>query len=96
MEIILQCGTKGLCLAQNVHKFLVRHKKFGPAQNILGPLEGRDISFSRLMVPLKMIFVYPNRKLRQNINVVYSALCVIYIRNNINICIMQLPILFSK
>ena len=28
----------------NVNKFLVRHKKFGPAQNILGPLKGQGVS----------------------------------------------------
>ena len=43
MEIIFWCGTKCLGLAQNVYKFLVRPKKFGPAQNVLGPVEGRGI-----------------------------------------------------
>ena len=28
-----------------VDKFLVRHKKFGPAQNILRPVKGQGISF---------------------------------------------------
>ena len=38
------CGTKCLGLAQNVYKFLVWPKKFGSAQNVLGPVEGRGIS----------------------------------------------------
>ena len=31
-------------MAQYVDKFLVRHKKFGPAQNILRPVKGQGIS----------------------------------------------------
>ena len=31
-------------LAQNVYQFLVQSKKFGPARNILGPVEGQGIS----------------------------------------------------
>ena len=30
--------------AVNVNNFLVWHKKFGPAQNILGPVKGQGIS----------------------------------------------------
>ena len=41
--IFLSC-TKSLGLAQYVNKFLVRQKKFGPAQNILGPVEGQGKS----------------------------------------------------
>ena len=44
MQIIFLSGTKCLWLAQYVNKFLVRHKKFGPAQNILRPVKGQDIS----------------------------------------------------
>ena len=44
MQIIFLCGTKFLWLAQYVDKFLVRHKKFGPEQNILGPVKGQSIS----------------------------------------------------
>jgi hypothetical protein len=43
MQIIFLSGTKCLWLAQYVNKFLVRHKKFGPAQNILGPVKGQGI-----------------------------------------------------
>ena len=31
-------------LAQHVNKFLVWHKQFGPAQNILGPVKGQGIN----------------------------------------------------
>ena len=45
MQIIFLFGTKCLWLPQYVNKFLVWHKKFGPAQNILGPVKGQGISF---------------------------------------------------
>ena len=45
MQIIFLSGTKCLWLPQYVNKFLVWHKKFGPAQNILGPVKGQGISF---------------------------------------------------
>jgi len=41
MEIIFWSVTESWAMAQNVNQFLVRHKTFGPAQNILGPAEGR-------------------------------------------------------
>ena len=44
MQIIICSGTKCLWLAQHVNKFLVWLKKFGPAQNILGPVKGQGIS----------------------------------------------------
>jgi hypothetical protein len=44
MQIIFWSGTKYLRLAQYENKFLVRHKKFRPAQNILGPVKGQGIS----------------------------------------------------
>ena len=44
MQIIFCSGTKCLWLAQYVNKFLVRHKKFGLTQNILGPVKGQGIS----------------------------------------------------
>ena len=43
MQTIFLSGTKGLWLPQYVNKFLVWHKKFGPAQNILGPVKGQGI-----------------------------------------------------
>ena len=43
MQIIFLSGTKCLWLPQYVNKFLVWHKKFGPAQNILGPVKGQGI-----------------------------------------------------
>ena len=36
-QIIFWSGTKILGLAQYVNQFLVWHKTFGPAQNVLGP-----------------------------------------------------------
>ena len=45
MQIIFLSGTKCLWLPQYVNKFLVWHKKFGPAQNILGPVKGQGICF---------------------------------------------------
>ena len=44
MQIIFLSGTKCLWLAQYVNEFLVRHKKFGPAQNILWPVKGQGIN----------------------------------------------------
>ena len=44
MQIIFLSGTKCLWLPQIVNKFLVWHKKFGPARNILGPIKGQGIS----------------------------------------------------
>ena len=43
MQIIFCSGTKCLWLAQYVNKFLVWHKKFEPAQNILEPVKGQGI-----------------------------------------------------
>ena len=43
MQIIFLSGTKYLWLPQYVNKFLVWHKKFGPAQKILGPVKGHRI-----------------------------------------------------
>ena len=45
MQIIFLSGTKCLSLPQYVNKFLVWHKKIGPAQNILGPVKGQGISY---------------------------------------------------
>ena len=41
------------CLAQYVNKVLVWHKKFGPAQNILGPVKGQGIKVELYLVPLQ-------------------------------------------
>ena len=43
MQIIFLSGTKCLRLPQNVNRFLVWHKKFGPAKNLLGPVKGQGI-----------------------------------------------------
>ena len=44
MQIIFLSDTKCLWLAQYVNKFLGWLKRFGPAQNILGPRKGQGIS----------------------------------------------------
>ena len=44
MQIIFLSSTKCLWLPQYVNKFLVWYKKFGPAQNILGPVKGQGIN----------------------------------------------------
>ena len=44
MKIILWSDTKNLGLAQYVNQFLVWHKKFRPAQNVLGPVKVQGIS----------------------------------------------------
>ena len=48
MQIIFLSGRNCLWLLQYVNKFLVWHKKFRPAQNILGPVKGKGISFSNI------------------------------------------------
>ena len=46
MQIIFLSGTKCLWLAQYVNNFLLQHKKCGPTQNILGPVEGQGNSLT--------------------------------------------------
>ena len=46
-------GTKCLRLPQYVNKFLVWHKKFGPAQNIFGPVKGQGINVVKFLGWLK-------------------------------------------
>ena len=48
MKIILWSSTKILALAQYVNQCLVWHKKFGPAQNVLGPVKGQGVNLSSL------------------------------------------------
>ena len=43
MQIIFFSGTKCFVTATVLNKFLVWHKKFGPTQNILGPVKGQGI-----------------------------------------------------
>ena len=43
IQIIFLSDTKCLWLPQYLDKFLVWHKKFGPALNILGPVKGQGI-----------------------------------------------------
>ena len=43
-KIVFCAGTKGFEEALNAVKFLGWLKKFGPAQNILGPVQGQGIS----------------------------------------------------
>ena len=53
MQIICLSGTKYLWLPQYVNEFLVWHKKFGPAQNILGPVKGQVITLEYFFQNLK-------------------------------------------
>ena len=50
MQIIFLSCAKYLWLPQYVNKFLVCHKKFGLAQNILVPVKGRGIREHPLMM----------------------------------------------
>ena len=55
MQIIFLSGTKSLWLAQYVNEFLSLIKKFGPAQNILGPVKGQGIRVVDEIVEVGMI-----------------------------------------
>ena len=57
MQIIFLSGTKCLWLPQYVNKFLVWHKKFGPAQNILGPVKGQGITNMKTKMEISSNFV---------------------------------------
>ena len=48
MQIIFLSGT-------NVNKFLGRLKKFGPAQNILGPVKGQGIKEFQISQDLQLL-----------------------------------------
>ena len=61
LQIIFLSGTKFLWLPQYVNKCLVWHKKFGPAQNILGPLKGQGICISIVLDGSKLFWSGPNR-----------------------------------
>ena len=50
------CHAKRFGLVVNINQFLVWHKKFGPYQNILWPLEGPGISTWLLCISLLSIF----------------------------------------
>jgi hypothetical protein len=54
MQILFLSGTKCLWLAHYVYKFLGWLKKFGPAQNILGPVEGQGNSCLQFSLCNKM------------------------------------------
>ena len=45
VKLFFCAGTKGFEEALNAVKFLGWLKKFGPAQNILGPVKGQGIRF---------------------------------------------------
>ena len=50
IQIIFLSSTKCMWLPQNVDKIFVWQKKIGPAQNILGPLNGQGINNTRFGV----------------------------------------------
>ena len=61
MQIIFLSGTKCLWLPQYVYQFLVWHKKFGLAQNILGPVKGQGINLLFFVCRIKEQFQYDKR-----------------------------------
>jgi hypothetical protein len=75
MQIIFLSGTKCLWLPQYVNKFLVWHKKFGSAQNILGPVKGQGIT--------PMIFGQFTQKIGHSMYSVHR--CVFYVHPGISL-----------
>ena len=71
-QIIFWSGTKSLGQAQYVNQFLVWHKKFGPVQNVLGPVKGQGISllFWVEQVP-KKYFIYSEYRTPRQYTAVY-------------------------
>ena len=61
LQIIFLSGTKCLWMPQYVNKFLVQHKKFGPIQNILGPVKGQGICkwFSQIYRKIRPEWILP-------------------------------------
>ena len=57
IQIIFLPGTKCLWLPY-VNKFLVWHKKFGPAQNILGPVKGQGICCFLFILLFSQHFIF--------------------------------------
>ena len=55
MEIISQSGTISFGPAQYVNQYLVWHKKFGPVQNILLPVEGRGINVGEEYLSIQQV-----------------------------------------
>ena len=63
MQIIFLSGTKCFWLPQYVNKFLVWHKKFGPAQNILGPVKGQGINhLNFILIYSRATYTFNNLK----------------------------------
>ena len=65
MQIIFLSGTKCLWLPQYVNKFLVWHKKFGPALNILEPVKGQGINTYYKIPSSCRTFIHRSRYLLQ-------------------------------
>ena len=61
MQTIFLSGTKCLWLPQYVNKCLVWHKIFGPAQNILGLVEGQGIIFAEILLLFRRIWWNPSK-----------------------------------
>ena len=60
MQIIFWSGAKCLWLSQYVNKFLVRHKIFGPVQNILEPVKGQGITYLLRVTQYKSVTMTPD------------------------------------
>ena len=75
-------GTKCLWLPQYVKKFLVWHKKSGPAQNILGPAKGQSICFfsydSTVPAISSFVFEVPDSQFKTYF-VMFRIVCFQYI-----------------
>ena len=67
-------------MAQYVNKFLVWHKKFGPAQNILGPVKGQGIS------PLECWKKSQKLVPRKNLSLTVLALILRFLPNLLALC----------
>jgi hypothetical protein len=53
MQIIFLSGTKWMFVTATICTFLVWHKNFEPAQNILGPVKGQGIIVWKMFRRLK-------------------------------------------
>ena len=76
MQIIFLSGTKCLWLPQYINKFLVWHKKFGSAQNILGPVKGQGIK------ALKTLYFYFCKMIKNIRKLIETIFATSFAKNN--------------
>ena len=77
MQIVFLSATKGLWLPQYVNIILVSHKKFGPAQNILGTVKGQGIR--EIFCEFLLCFISPQFQIFFQ---GFSKLCICKERNH--------------